>query len=618
MSLYPVSERGRRARRWLLLVAVLAWASAYGKGAAAIAAPAPAPVDVVPGEALVRFEPGTPDVIRETLHASVSARVLSRIEAIGFDVVALPSAGLLDAYRAHPAVAVAEPNLRGRIALSPDDACFSGAPCAGIGGQWHLAMTNAPFAWDEYPANTFDAAAKRSAERVTIAVLDTKIDASHPDFANAGSSSTDARDGGQIDLSRARDIVTHHTGAAAYHGTFVAGLAAAATGNGRDTAALGYAATILPVTVVNGAGNTDAAALAEGIVYAWEQGARVINLSLGIAGDSTAVRNAIRLVTRGTATRPPSLVVAAAGNNTGSAPFYPGSYPEVMSVSGTDADDRPAPCSNHNANVSVSAPADRLIGLDRMPNRLIQAACGTSAAAPQVSGLAALLLAQDPSRTPTQVRAIIEQTADDLGPSGRDDRFGHGRINAERALRAHGPRVRDVTGTVVIASGGQSTLTATVTSPGGVDSAELVFDRPDATPVRMAAADGTFGGTAEVVRATVTIPAGVAGGAHPVWVRAFDGTSWSAHAVGVIAVDAKAPTITGEQATSALRATGQPLIVRFSLADDYAKSLHWGVQFYNGATGRLVHQDYRTPVTAGPQEYRWLPDLAAPGGPPTQ
>lgn len=631
MALYPQAERGRRARRWVVLASVLVYAGWTGQSDAAPVEAArgvasdqveAARHGVVPGQALVRFRPGTPASVRAATHTALGARVVRRIEAISFDVVSLPgdAEAALQAYRALTSVAHAEPNFAGRVALAPTDACLTAASaCAGQPNQWQLAMTNAAFGWDRAPGRTFDAAAKRALPRVTVAVLDTKIDASHPDFANTGDASSDARAGGQLDLEHARDWVpaSQQAGAAAYHGTFVAGLAAAATGNGIDAAGVGYRATILPLTVVDGAGNTDAARLADALVYAWEHGARVINLSLGISGDSAAVRDAVRLVTTGTTRNPPSLVVAAAGNNTGNAPFYPGSYPEVLSVAGTDADDRPAPCSNFNSNVSVSAPADRLIGLAPMPQRVMRAACGTSAAAPQVSGLAALLLAQDASRTPSNLRSIIESSADDLGPEGRDDRYGHGRINVERALHAAGPRVSRVAATVVTVAGGSSTITATASSSRGVRAAQLVFDRPDATPATLTPADGSFGGTLEQLRATIQIPQGLAPGAHPVFVRAFDGLTWSAHAVGVLAIDASPPAIIQPAAGNAVRAANQPLSVSFTLADDYSQVLHYGVQFYSGATGALVFQDSRASVGPGAHEYRWTPGLTVPAGPYT-
>lgn len=617
-SLRP--SRAGPTARLLLAFATLAIAisAAGGAGAAEPIEPQAQAPEAVPGQALVRFKPGTPETLKRAAHARVGAAVLRRTEAIGYELISFPAHlsrdAVLASYRSDPNVAAVEPNLVGRIALSPGDACFV-EPCAGVRGQWHLKMINAAFGWDAAPGRVFTAAEKKATAPVTVAVLDTKIDASHPDFANPGGG-TDAREGGQLDLADARDWVpaSAQGGWAAYHGTFVAGLAAAAAGNGRGVAGVGYAARVMPLTVVDGSGRTDAASLADAIVYAWQRGARIINLSLGLGADSAAVRDAIVKVTRGSATAPPALVVAAAGNNTAGAPFYPGSYPEVMSVSGTDAADRRAGCSNYNANVSVSAPADRLVGLAPMPGEALQAPCGTSAAAPQVAGLAALLFAQDSSRTPAQVRRIIEQSADDLGTPGRDDFFGHGRINLERALRGAGPSTVRARATIPPATGGASTVTATATSSQGVQRAELILDRPDAQPIAMTAADGAFGGTSEALRASVSVPSGMAAGPHPMWVRAYDGASWGPATAGVLLVDRTKPGIQGATASYGVRATRQPVRVTFSIADDYSSAFNYGVQFISTATGKVVFQDARVGVGAGRQTYDWLPGLEVPGG----
>lgn len=569
-------------------------------------------------ELLVRFKEGTPSTVRAAAHARAGADLLRRIGVIGYDLVRVP-AGATDAvlagYRADPAVAVAEPNHPGRIALSPADACHAG-PCQGLAGQWHLELTNTAFGWDAYPGRTFTAAEKAALSPVTIAVLDTKIDTAHPDFVNAGGSSADAAAGGQLQMQGARDWIpaSRWSGSAAYHGTFVAGLAAAAAGNGRGVAGTGYAAKILPLTVIDGAGNTDAATLADAIVYAWKQGARIINLSLGIAGDSQAVHDAIRTVTRGSSANPASLVVAAAGNNTGSAAFYPGSYPEVMSVSGTDASDRRATCSNYNGNVSVSAPADRLVGLT-VNGGTLQAPCGTSAAAPQVSGLAAMLLMQNDARTPAQVRALIERNTDDLGASGRDDTFGHGRINIERALRAGDGPVTTGPRATVAGAGGTTTITAMATSATPIRGARVVFDDPSAEPVAVTAADGAFGGTTESLRLAYRLPAGSSAGAHPFWISAWDGATWGPAATGVVVVDGRAPSISGVTTSNAVRAAGQPLTVTFNIADDYSSTFTYGIEYRSKATGAIVHREVVGDVAAGKQTRTWMPSLNVPGGP---
>lgn len=573
--------------------------------------------DVLPGRALVRFDEGTPAAARDRAHKAAGARVRRHLDTIGYDEVSF-SSGALDAvlgsYRADERVRVAEPVYTGRVALSPDDACHV-TPCSGAPEQWPLRVTNTALGWDAFPGRTFTAAEMLNLSRVTIAVLDTKIDQTHPDWINAGGT-TDARAGGQLDLANARDWVplNRQSGSAAYHGTFVAGLAGAAAGNGRDVAGVGYAARIMPLTVVDGGGTTDSASLADAIVFAWQRGARVINLSLGINGNSTAVRDAIRLVSRGDASAPASLVVAAAGNNTGSAAFYPGSYPEVMSVSGTTANDERASCSNFNTNVSVSAPADRLVGLTMMPGGRTQAPCGTSAAAPQVSGLAAMLFMQDPSRTPAQVRALIERSADDLGASGRDDHFGWGRINVDRALRTAGPATTTARATAVGGSGGSSTITATAAGAPGVKRAQVAFDRPDAAWVEMQAADGAFGGATEAVRATITVPSGLAPGAHYVTVRAFDGSAWGGATVGVLMVDARAPTMTGVTVSNVVRAANQPMTLTFAATDDVASTINYGVEVRSTATGAIVWRKVAFNVAAGAQRITWMPGLDLPAG----
>jgi hypothetical protein len=579
---------------------------------------------VVPERALVKFSRSLPRAARDAVLGAVGARRLRSIPGIGYEVVTA-SASALEALTRARGVEVAEPDYAGRVALPPSDACLTS--CTGIPNQWHLARTNAALGWDAFAAAPGGAAPSGTAAApggtaaapggaaaapgtaaapVTIAVLDTHVDATNPDWVGAAASSPDSRDGGQLDLTNARDWLpsSRWTGAAAYHGTFVAGLASAAAGNDRDAAGVAHAARVLPLTVVDGGGNTDAASLADAIVYAQQRGARVINLSLGILGDSQAVHDAVK---RASAT---ALVVAAAGNNTGAAAFYPGSYPEVMSAGGTDAEDGHAPCANYNSNISVSAPADRLWGLFPMPSERGQAPCGTSAAAPQVSGLAALLFMQDPSRAPADVRRIIERTADDLGAPGRDNDFGFGRINVERALRDGATAQVTLARAQAAGPNTTTTVTALATSARPISRAELIVGRPDATPVAMQPADGAFGGTSE--RLVATIPAGTAG-PHEVWVRAFDG-AWSAAAATVLAVDGRAPTISSAQASNGVRAT-QPVTVTFAANDDHATTISYGIQVRSQATNQVLYTYSRVNVAAGAQSIVWTPPLTAPAGP---
>jgi Subtilase family len=603
-------RRGRPA--WAAVALALVAAGTLGRASAGAPSaphpPANAPADAVAGRALVRFRAGTPASVQQLAHARAGAAVVRTIggayQLVSFPAQ-LPLSSVLASYANDPAVTVAEPDYVARVALTPSDPCSSN--CSGA-TQYSLALTNALNGWSVFPGKTYDAAAKSAITPVTIAVLDTKIDQTNPDFANAGSSSTDAAHGGQIDAADGRDWIppSQQTGSAAYHGTYVAGIAAAATGNGRDVAAIGYAARVMPLTVVGGNGTADAAALADGIVYAWQHGARVINLSLGLVSDSQAVHDAIIRVTTGAN---PALVVAAAGNNTGNAPFYPGSYRESMAVAGTGATDGRASCSNYNGNVSVSAPAEKVLSLAPMPSEMAAAPCGTSAATPQVSALAALLFAQNAARTPAEVRRIIETTADDLGPGGRDDYFGNGRINVERALRyGDGSPVATLPrATMPPASGGPSTITAVATSPRGIRGAEVRIDSPAATPLALSAADGAFGGITESLRGTVTVPASMPAGAHVIYVRAFDGTTWGPATTGVLLIDRTAPSLTGLAASNAVRAAGQPASVTFTSVDNLSPVIAYAIVVTSAVDGHVVFQDVRQWVGGGQQRYDWLP-----------
>jgi subtilisin family serine protease len=176
--------------------------------------------------------------------------------------------------------------------------------------------------------------------------------------------------------------------------------------------------------------------VADGIRYAADQGARIVNLSLGGPSSSVILEDAIQYAyNRG------ALVVAAAGNcamggfgcgGTMNPVFYPAAYPTVLAVAATDENDNRASFSEYHPYVAVAAPGMGIYST--LKDGGYGNLNGTSMAAPHVSGLAALIWSLDPSRSRDQVRSVIETTADDLGSPGKDNFFGYGRINARRAL----------------------------------------------------------------------------------------------------------------------------------------------------------------------------------------
>jgi hypothetical protein len=494
-----------------------------------------------------------------------------------------------------------------------------------------LSYTNSIFGWGAYPGAFYSAAqrlALAAGKVVKVAVIDTKIDRTHSDWVNAGGTSGDAAKGGQIDVADAKDFVSdprQQAGGAAYHGTFVAGILAAAAGNANGIAGVGWLSQVMPITAVDGAGRANADLVADSIVYAWQKGARVINLSLGLTEDSQAVHDAIKAVTSGAN---PSLVVAAAGN-CGTDPelcddaFYPGSYPEVMSVSGTDATDRRAYCSDYNANVSVSAPADGVVGL-KMGGGTMRGTCGTSAAAPQVSGLAAMLFSQNPARAPRDVRTIIESTVDDRGAPGRDAMFGFGRINVERALR-YGqalPKTTAVNATIPKTRGGPSTITALTVSSKPITAAEFYVDHPGcngAPGTAMKVADA--GGGYKRLTATLDVGESFLAGAHPIWIRASDGTSWGAFAVGVLYVDRGKPFVTEGPMNDAVvrHAPGfDTATINYGIADDFSQSFMTLLRVVPAVSAvrnpPAVYEEWNNVARLGGNAFRWTPSAAlAPG-----
>ena len=272
--------------------------------------------------------------------------------------------------------------------------------------QWDLAAMRAPDAW---PRST--------GTGVTVAVVDTGVDSNHPDLAGQVLPGADF-------ITGAEGTVTDPNG----HGTHVAGIIAAAAGNGEGIAGVAPGARILPIRVLGANGSGYLSDAANGIVYAADHGADVINLSISSTTSIDAMTNAIAYArSRGV------VVVAAAGNTraNGSPVSYPAADPGVLAVAATDSAGRFAPYSNAGDYVDVAAPGSAVLSTFPGGYRTMS---GTSMAAPHVAGLAALVRAADRALTPDQVERVIESSAVDLGAPGRDDDYGFGRVDAAAAL----------------------------------------------------------------------------------------------------------------------------------------------------------------------------------------
>ena len=211
------------------------------------------------------------------------------------------------------------------------------------------------------------------------------------------------------------------------HGTHVAGIIASAANNGIGGSGVAPNAQLLPIKVLDQAGQGDARDVAAGVRYAADNGAKVINLSLGGATESSSLTQAITY-----ANDKGALVVAAAGNGgANDKPKWPASLDLTLAVTAVDQSNGATSFDQRGEYIDIAAPGTGIVSTVKGD---YGASSGTSMAAGFVAGAAALLFAAEPRVTNTQVRDILLRTATDIGEPGRDLTFGVGLINMVAAL----------------------------------------------------------------------------------------------------------------------------------------------------------------------------------------
>ncbi len=404
--------------------------------------------DYAPGVVLVSLRddvrgPGASGPL-STNRTVLPFQVLSTHPEIGAQALRVPAGeecAMLETLRRDPRVAYAELD----YAVQATDVITPNDPDWPL--QWGPAKIGAPAAWSIVTGTS----------GVVIAVLDTGTYLDHEDLAsrlwtNPGEvpgNWVDDDGNGQVDDVHGWHFYHSWSGSAYFpaedgdvrddngHGTHVSGIAAAATNNGAGIAGLARGARIMPVKVLDQYGNGWYSDIAAGIVYAANNGARIINLSLGGSTDSQTLRAAVDYArSRG------ALVVSAAGNKGLPLVYYPAAYEPVLAVAATDQSDQRASFSNYGPQVDLAAPGqdiystwcrqDIYAGLCQGSYYFVKS--GTSMAAPHVSGVAALVWSRWPTMTADAVAMQITQTAQDVDSPGWDEYTGWGRLDAATAV----------------------------------------------------------------------------------------------------------------------------------------------------------------------------------------
>jgi len=354
----------------------------------------------VPGRVLVQLRQQTMSLHAVDVIAEAGASDVGEIGSTGVHIVQLPAGAdeeaYLRAFQSRPEVEFAElDRILPPAEMIPNDFWYA--------SEWHLPKISAPNAW---PVTT-------GSPNVTIAICDTGVDATHPDLApkivagwNVYNNNSDSAD-------------VHG------HGTAVAGAAASCSNNSIGVTSVAWGCLIMPIRISDASGNASYSAMANGITWAADHGARVANVSYIATNSSTVTAAGQYMQSRG------GVVTVAAGNYStfDSSP----DNPYLLTVSATSISDQLSGFSNYGNNIDLGAP-EGVYTTTRGGGYSYQG--GTSFSAPIVAGVAALALSVDGNLTGAEVQNILKQNADDLGNPGWDSSYGWGRINAARAVTA--------------------------------------------------------------------------------------------------------------------------------------------------------------------------------------
>ena len=362
-----------------------------------------------PGEVVVKFKDARG---RQALLQKMGLKTIAKVNKVDAVVVKTANAkATIAALKQDANVLYAEPNYIAKAigleSATPNLMTFGAKADDELLGQlWGMKAIDAASAW----------AVTTGSPNVKVAVVDTGVDHQHPDFGGRVAKGYDF-------INNDDDAMDDH-----YHGTHCAGSIAAGIGNG-GVVGVAPNVSMIAVKVLSKSGSGSYAGVANGIVYAADQGADIISMSLGGPSTSAVIDDAVKhAMSKGT------LVVAAMGNDNSERPSYPAAAPGVMAIGSTMVGDKRSSFSNFGKHISVGAPGSDIVST--VPGGKYKSLSGTSMATPHAAGLAGLVKSRFPEFTAKQIQEAIEKSADDVGEAGFDKFFGHGRINAGKAIPA--------------------------------------------------------------------------------------------------------------------------------------------------------------------------------------
>lgn len=289
-------------------------------------------------------------------------------------------AGRLRALKAEAGVAYVEEDIVRQATVTPNDTHYAAYQADDFG------LINAPAAWD-----------LSTGSGIRVAVLDTGCQLNHPDIGSGASGKVKVWR--NFSSGKATDVADKNG-----HGTHTAGTVGARTNNGTGVAGAGFNCELAIGKVLGPKGGYDSW-IAAGLNWSWQTAnAKVVNMSLGGPGSSSTLQNAVDA-----AWNNGLVVVAAAGNESSSAPSYPAAYTNCISVAATDSSANLASFSNFGSTVDLAAPGVSIASTYKGSAYVLMS--GTSMASPHVAGVAALVWASSHGSSNTNVRARLEGTA---------------------------------------------------------------------------------------------------------------------------------------------------------------------------------------------------------------